>query len=232
MGLLDLFKSHADEPSLQKAKSGDFVDITIYDQMRVEVTAFNSGQLFFLAKFMYPKGTTASLYQIGESSLPEDTKPVKAHIRGYHEQTKKAIYVEGMVSSRGAPIWRVENLVIDHVGNDRSFFRLDLNVGASVTKFGGQDAGEEFPCKLLNISVGGTRIMAAQRFWEGDRLLLNVRLPEGGSNSVIFCKVLRVIEKSEGLFEYGCQFMELTEADEDKITQSIFALQRKMRNGR
>lgn len=231
MGLLDMFKSHANEPSLQRTKSGDFVDITIYDQMRVEVTALN-GQLFFLAKFMYPKGTTASLYQIGESALPENTEPVQAHIRGYHEQTKKAIYMEGLVSPRGAPIWRVENLAIDHVGNDRSFFRLDMNIGASVTKFGGQDAGEEFPCKMLNLSVGGTRLISVQRFWEGDRLLLNVRLPESSASSVIFCKVLRVIERSEGLFEYGCQFLELTEADEDKITQSIFALQRKMRGGR
>lgn len=227
MGLLNLFKSHAGDSDLQRAKSGDFVDITIYDQLRVEVTALN-GQLLFIAKFMYPKGTTASLYQISESELPSDTEPVQVHIRGYHEETKKAIYMEGLVSPRGEPIWRVENLVIDHVGNDRSFFRLDMNITASITKFGGQNAGEEFPCKLLNISVGGARIIATQRFWEGDRLMLNVRLPDGGSNSVIFCKVLRVIEKKD-FFEYGCQFLELTEADENKITQSIFALQRKMR---
>lgn len=230
MGFLDLFKSHANEPSLQLTKSGDFVDITAYANMQVEVTSLN-GQLLFIARFMYPEGTTANLYQISESALPSDTKPVRAHIRGYHNESKKAVYMEGLVSPRGEPIWRVENLVIDHVGNDRSFFRLDLNVSASVTKFGGQDAGEEVPCKMLNISVGGARILATQRYWEGDRLLLNVRLPEGGSNSVIFCRVLRVIEKKEDLFEYGCQFMELTETDEDKITQSIFALQRKMRGG-
>lgn len=206
------------------------MDITIYDQMRVEITALN-GQLLFIAKFMYPKGTTASLYQISGSALPSDTQPVRAHIRGYHDASKKAVYMEGLVSPRGEPIWRVEDLVVDHVGNDRSFFRLDMDINASITKFGGQDAGEEFPCKLLNISVGGARIAATKRFWEGDRLLLNVRLPDGGNNSVIFCKVLRVIEKKEDLFEYGCQFLELTEADEDKITQSIFALQRKMRNG-
>lgn len=228
MGLLDLFKSHANEPSLQMSKSGDFVDIATYANMQVEVTSLD-GQLLFVARFMYPEGTTASLYQVSESALPSDTKPVQAHIRGYHTTSKKAIYMEGLISPRGAPIWRVENLVVDHVGNDRSFFRLDLNTNASITKFGGQDAGDEFPCKMLNISVGGTRIAATQRFYEGDRLLLHVRLPEATSSSVIFCRVLRIIERTDSLFEYGCQFMELTEADEDRITQSIFAVQRKMR---
>lgn len=230
MGLLDMFKSHANEPTFQLTKSGEFVDITAYANMQVEVTSLD-GQLLFVARFMYPEGTTASLYQTSESALSSDTKPVKAHIRGYHSESKKAIYMEGIVSPRGAPIWRVENLSVDHMGNDRSFFRLDLNINASITKFGGQDAGDEFPCKLLNISVGGARIAATQRFYEGDRLLLHVRLPEAASNSVVFCRVLRIIERKDNLFEYGCQFLELTEADEDKITQSIFALQRKMRNG-
>ena len=38
-----------------------------------------------------------------------------------------------------------------------------------------------------------------------------------------------MIERGESNYEYGCQFLELTEEDEGKITQNIFAAQRKNR---
>ena len=40
-----------------------------------------------------------------------------------------------------------------------------------------------------------------------------------------------VIEKEDGPREYGCQFLEMNEADQDKITENIFAAQRKSRKG-
>ena len=42
--------------------------------------------------------------------------------------------------------------------------------------------------------------------------------------------MVRIIEKDGGKFEYGCQFLELTEEDQGKITQNIFAVQRQRRN--
>ena len=45
----------------------------------------------------------------------------------------------------------------------------------------------------------------------------------------MFSQVMRVIEKDGGKFEYGCRFLELTEEDQEKITQNIFAAQRQKR---
>lgn len=227
MGILDLFRGRPHEEAPQPAQSPPSMDTADYAHMRVEVTA-GDGQLLFVAKLMYPRGTTAELHQYTAAALPEDSEPVPVHIRGYHDHTKKAIYMTGVISPLPKHIWKVEELSVTRVGNDRAFFRLDTNLDASVTKFSGRNAGEQ-PCKLLNISVGGARISAVQRYWEGDKLLLNVRLFEDRDTSVMFCQVLRVIEKENAPYEYGCQFLELTEADEGKITQNIFALQRKMR---
>ena len=216
MGILDLFRSRREgappPPAVQPQLSTDPAD---YAHMRVEVTAFD-GQLLFVAKLMYPRGTTA--------------EPVRVRIRGYHDHTKKAVYMEGVITPMPKHIWKVEELVVNRVGNDRAFFRLDTDLDAHITKFSGRNAGEA-PCRLLNISVGGARIAAEQQYWEGDKLLLNVQLSEDRDNSVMFCQVLRVIEKEDGPYEYGCQFLELTEADEGKITQNIFDIQRKMRGG-
>ena len=45
----------------------------------------------------------------------------------------------------------------------------------------------------------------------------------------MYCEVLRVIDKGDSKFEYGCRFLELAEADQDRITQNIFDAQRKKR---
>lgn len=231
VGLLDLFKGRAKEAPPQPVKPPEAPSMVPadYAHLRVEVTAFD-GRLLFVAKLMYPMGNTAELHQYFDSVLPEDTEPVQVRIRGYHPASRKAVYMEGLISPQPKHIWKVENLVVARVGNDRAFFRLDTDIDAHITKFSGRNAGE-MPCKMLNISVGGVCIAAKQRYWEGDKLLLNVQLSEDRDNSVMFCQVLRVIEKEDGTFQYGCQFLELTEADEGKITQNIFDIQRKMRNG-
>ena len=52
---------------------------------------------------------------------------------------------------------------------------------------------------------------------------------EDRPESAMFSQVVRVIEKDDAKFEYGCRFLELTEADQEQITQSIFTTQRQKR---
>ena len=78
---------------------------------------------------------------------------------------------------------------------------------------------------MLNISVGGACILSENQYREGDKFLLNVRLLEDRPISVMFCEVLRIIEREDSKYEYGCRFLELNEEDQDKITQNIFAAQ-------
>ena len=114
------------------------------------------------------------------------------------------------------------------VGNDRACFRLETNLDASATTFSGLSSGEK-PCKLLNISVGGACIGSEFRYHQGDKFMLKVKLLEDRPVSAMYCQVLRIIEEGETKFTYGCRFLELTEEDQEKIIQNIFAVQRKMR---
>ena len=58
---------------------------------------------------------------------------------------------------------------------------------------------------------------------------MKVRLLEDRPESAMFSQVVRVIEKGDAGFEYGCRFLELTEADQEQITKNIFTVQRKSR---
>ena len=230
MKLFNLFKKQAEAappPPPPAQKAGEDEEMVVYSHMRVEVTT-TDGQMLFVAKLMYPSGTTAELHQYSESELAQDIGTIHARIRGYSDYERKAVYMEGVIASGPQRIWQVENLTVVRVGNDRAFFRLETNLEATTTTFSGLGKGER-PCKLLNISVGGASISSEHRYHEGDKFLLKVRLLEDRPESAMFAQVVRVIEKDGGRFEYGCRFIELTEPDQEQITQNIFAVQRQKR---
>ena len=230
MKLFDLFGKKAKTPEPEKKKeAGAGEELELYSGMRVEVTT-GSGVLLFVAKMLGIHGTAATLHQYSDTELPQDGEPIPVKIRGYSDRDRKAVYLEGVISPLPNKVWQVEELTLIKIENARAFFRLDTNLDATATVFGGLSAGER-PCKLLNISVGGAGIGSEYQYQMGDKFLLKVKLLEDRPVSAMYCQVLRVIEKENAPFEYGCQFLELTEEDQEKITQNIFAAQRKKRGG-
>ena len=234
MGLFErLKKKPAAPPPPPPKPAQDSEDVSVYSHMRVEVTT-KDGQMLFVAKLMCPQRHTAELHQYSEADVPllkdcSESEALPVHIRGYHDRLRKAVYMEGCISPMPRHIWLVSHLYVARVGNDRAFFRLDTDLPASISKFSGRSAGD-FPCRLLNISVGGACVASEQRYWEGDKFLLSVKLLEDRETSIMYCQVLRVVEKEDAPFEYGCQFLELNDADQDKITENIFAAQLKSRS--
>ena len=230
MGLLDFLKRKpAAEAPASERSAGETDDLEIYNGMRVEVTAFD-GRLLFVAKLMGLHGSTAKLYQYSdaEEEQDEEAEPLRVRIRGYHDRERKAVYMEGTITPQPKHVWQVEDLHVARIGNDRAFFRLSMDIEATAVKLGGIGAGEK-PCRLVNVSVGGACISSEYAYQEGDKFLLKVKLLEDREPSVMFCQVLRIIDKGEGKTEYGCQFLELNESDQARITQNIFAAQRKKR---
>ncbi len=159
-----------------------------------------------------------------DSEEEKQKEPLHVRIRGYNDHERKAVHMEGFITPEEKHTWKVEELTVTRIGNDRAFFRLETNLDAVVTTFGGFSAREQ-DCKMLNISVGGARILSEQLYHEGDKFLLKVQLLEDRPMSVMFCEVLRVFEREDSKYEYGCRFLELNEEDQDKITQNIFAAQ-------
>ena len=228
MSLLELFRKRAKERPPQEDKDTNGTEeLDIYSGMRVEVTTA-AGQILFVAKLMGLHGDKAELHQYSEAAIVKDVETIHARIRGYSDYERKAVYMEGIITPGPKHIWQVEELTIVRVGNDRAFFRLTTNLDATATMFSGLAMGEK-PCKLLNISVGGASVSSEYGYHEGDKFLLKVRLLEDRPESAMFSQIVRVVEKDEGKFEYGCRFLELTEVDQEQITRNIFAAQRQKR---
>ena len=230
MSLLNLFNKRAKEqPPQEDKQANETEELDVYSGMRVEVTA-DTGQVLFVAKLLGLHGNKAELHQYSEFEVNKDVEAFHARIRGYSDYERKVVYMEGVITPGPKHIWQVEELATVYIGNDRAFFRLETNLNATATMFSGLTMGEK-PCKLLNISIGGASIRSEYRYHEGDKFLLKVRLLEDRPESAMFAQIVRVVEKEEGTFEYGCQFLELTDADQGQITQNIFAVQRQKRGG-
>ena len=228
MKLFHLFGKKTEEPEPQDGKKpNDGEELEIYSGMRVEVTD-SDGRMLFVAKLLGLRGDRAELHQYSETPAPAGEEPIPVKIRGYSDRDRKAVYMEGVITPMPKDIWSVAELKLCRVGNDRAFFRLDTNLNATATMFSGLEMGEK-PCRLLNISIGGACISSECRYHEGDKFLLKVRLLEDRPESVMFSQVMRIIERGGAKFEYGCRFLELTEEDQEKITQNIFAAQRQRR---
>lgn len=198
-------------------------ELEIYSGMRVEVTAFD-GRMLFVAKLMGLNGNQAELHQYSEAAVSRE-EPLPVRIRGYSDRDRKAVNMEGVIAPLPQNKWTVTELKVCWIGNDRAFFRLITNLDATATMFSGLAMGEK-PCKLLNISIGGAYISSESRYHDGDKFLLKVKLVESRPESAMFAQIVRVIEKDGAGFEYGCRFLELTDADQDQISQNIFVAQR------
>ncbi len=226
MGLFDRFKKRTVEE-----QEAVLPDLSPYSDLAVEVSSMD-GQLLFMARLTILLRGRAELRQLSPSSLGEDVESLPVRIRGYQKSADQAVCLEGAISPQPVRyVWAVENLRLMQVGNDRAFFRLNTNVNARVVPSEGPEAGEEKPCRLLNISVGGARIRSDFAWQEGDKFTLKVQLLEDREISDLSCRILRVV-KNTPPYEYGCQFLNLSEADQDRITENIFAAQRRKRSGR
>ena len=198
MGLFGLFGKKAGKAApAEKAEEGSFLE----DYAGIEAAVTDTeGRLLFTAKLLGLEENHGDLHQLSD--------------------------LEGAISpTEDERIWRVENLTLVKLENDRSYFRMDVSMDATLISVGRPGAEEE-PCKLVNISVGGVRIASANQHQIGDRLLISVDLTPGKAPSTMLCQVLRIIGQDQD-YEYGCRFIELNDADEDRIMQIIFALQRK-----
>ncbi len=92
------------------------------------------GQMLFIAKLQNLDRNAAELYQYSDAEILRDTEvldglnPVRAEIRGYNECKRKAVYMEGAIIPVQKHIWKVEDLTVTRVENERSSSRLNTDV--------------------------------------------------------------------------------------------------------
>lgn len=135
------------------------------------------------------------------------------------------------VAQSSFDFWRVENLRYLQNNENRSFFRQNIGVDGWVYPLTSAK-GQRFPCTVLDISAGGARVRSTKLFQLGATFRLEVSVFPGDPPFSITCEVLRTAVRAQPgspvkKFEYGCRFTELSPRDQERLTQTVFTLQRK-----
>ncbi len=233
MALWDIFKKKTPAPP----PKDDGPHLEDYADLRVEVTSQIDNSLLFSARIDSVQGDEAELYQSTDSSLPEGqavTEPIPVTMRGFLDKGRTgssdnmAVTFTARILPVRTRIWKASGIHLQNMSKGRAFFRLEVNAAAVTAPIRNNIAADK-PCKVVNISVGGACVATDQIYHKEDRFLLKVKLLPDRPVSRLYCKVLRIVEKGNGQFEYGCQFVELDDAARSRISQDILAAQLAMR---
>lgn len=225
MGLFAKFRKTAkqteEEAAIERARKED---LEIYSGMRVEVTS-TDGRMFLVARLSGLRGDRAQLKPSTECSLMTQSEdPIPVTLRGYSSKENKAVFIRGTVRLAASGVWQLEHLSLVKRSDDRVHVRADID-GEGTVSFPGERGASEEDCRLLNISVGGVCAGLQTRRNVGDKFQLRARPFPELEPFVLHCQILRILERRHGYFEYGCRFVDLSAADEERILRGVFSLQ-------
>ena len=91
------------------------------------------------------------------------------------------------------------------------------------------DMGEEsedyngLKVRLVDISLGGLMFCTREEFKVNDRF--NIVIPAMGDSMLFICEIRRRVDRSEGGYGYGCEFVEMATKQEDLLYRYILRRQ-------
>ncbi len=77
--------------------------------------------------------------------------------------------------------------------------------------------------RLVDISLGGLMFCTREEFKVNDRF--NIVIPAMGDSMLFICEVRRRVERPEGGYGYGCEFVEMATKQEDLLYRYILRRQ-------
>lgn len=196
----------------------------------MEVLDINN-QLIFVGRVAeYARGVVT----IRETS-DQEVPPVfyNTEVKLHYFLNGENLVLQGMICGSSPYFWRVDRLESQFTSQQRSAFRQRLRLKTQVAPLesGGQGEDEKIlgklsPCELMDISMGGL-LMKCRELYQTDDILVFPKviiLPEEAPYSFT-CQIRRV---NEGRLEnqYGCQFQEMPDWEEDRLLKAIFVIQR------
>ena len=217
MGLFkSLFKRGGASSSASPAE--DFPEL--YNGMKAEVLT-PANTLIFVGRIKVLGGGALELRAEDGGLLPRALYNQAVKLRCF-QRDGETFTLDGAVGPNGFDFWRIERLRYLHNSENRSFFRQNTGTDGYVFS----PKGQKYPCKLLDVSAGGARVVTEKLFQ------LEAALLPGEAPFAITCRVKRVQVRSKPgspvkKFEYGCQFADLPPREQERLLQAIFTLQRK-----
>ena len=200
--------------------------------MLLEVLTENN-EVIFRARVTDFDGDAIRIENDNGGEVPPVMYNSEYKLRGHLSDDRRVVY-HGTVCGSTSTMWKMDQLANWFSWEKREFFRQNISVEAKVTrvKWAGETKDdplhkeEEIKCKLLDVSGGGVMIACDGAYNRGDQLRVgSVELLPGTDPFSYRCSVRRA-EQARYTNLYGCQFLNMSPSEQDRLVRAIFTLQR------
>lgn len=197
----------------------------IYTGMKVEVLTLEN-HLLFVGQVRVLSGDRLRIRTEDPTDrLPRILYGTKVKVRGFQRNFQTfALY--GIVTQNTSEFWNIEQLEYLQNQESRNFFRQKIEMdGKILSGTGGKDSSG-IACKILDISAGGTCVLTKEVYEKGDRFVLESRFFPEEEPFIFTCQIQRISEREHKDMEYGCEFLNLSEKEQERLLRVIFKIQR------
>ncbi len=192
-----------------------------------------SNEVMFRARVTEFDGESVKIENDNGGEVPPVMYNSEFKLRGHLSDDRRVVY-HGTVCGSTKTMWKMDQLANWFTWEKREFFRQNISVEAAVTRVKwAADAKddplrkeEKFKCKLLDVSGGGVMLACDAVYSRGDQLRVGNAeiLPE--SEPFSFRVSVRRVEQARYTNLYGCQFLNMSPSEQDRLVRAIFTLQR------
>lgn len=200
----------------------------LYDGMRAEVLT-PAGEQLCTGRIRLHAGDKLDILADPGDYLPRAKYNQPVTLRCVPREGKPFSLI-GVVGPNDRKFWRVEKLQYPQAPENRNFFRQSIDAEGHLRAAG----GPRFPCKLMDISAGGVRVVSEKLFQLDSVVQLETTLLPTEDPFSIDCLIKRIKVRPQASanvkkFEYGCQFVDIPPSVQQRLLQVIYILQKRAR---
>ncbi len=209
------------------SRSGAFP--VLHDGMDIEVLTPDGNRIFTGKLRLLPGGVLEVRTEAGKFP-PRPVYDEQVTLRGVQDDGA-AFSLDGSVTASGLDLWRIEKRRPAPTSirdpENRDAFRQNTGMEGRIRTLSGQ----ELPCKVLDVSAVGARVVTSKLFPLETAFHLETTLLPEEAPFFLTCRVKRILVRSKPgslskKFEYGCQFINVSSREQERLLRTIFALQR------
>ena len=204
----------------------DFIECAV--DLRCTVLT-KDNQFLFVRRITHydPETDMIRLVDYERRLIPRNSAPEGSTVKLFIRLTQnkgELILIEGKVVKSMSLFLMIQAVQAVIKEEARDNYRQNIMRPAALSKV--NEELREVPCTILNVSATGIALQSPGLFQIGDILeLTRQRFRVRGPEHTVKCKVVRMRGLTEGGYFYGCQFVELTQEEENRLYQDMFALQ-------
>lgn len=204
----------------------DFIECAV--DLRCTVLT-KDNQFLFVGRITHydPETDMIRLVDYERRLIPRNSAPEGSTVKLFIKLTRnkgELILIEGKVVKSMSLFLMIQAVQAVIKEEARDNYRQNIMRPAALSKV--NEELREVPCTILNVSATGIALQSPGLFQIGDILeLTRQRFRVRGPEHTVKCKVVRMRGLTEGGYFYGCQFVELTQEEENRLYQDMFALQ-------